>query len=76
MVRYHNSSLVFSCDNGLFGVVGHFVEGSEVEDVLFQTGLCISGSITGVMSGKHNNDLVWTSGRAIGNFQSCEIQSF
>ena len=38
-----------------FGVIGRFVEGSGFEDVLFQAGLCSSGSITGVMSGKHYN---------------------
>ena len=41
-----------------FGVTGRFVEGSGFEDVLFQAGLCSSGSITGVMSGKHYN-LCW-----------------
>lgn len=38
-----------------FAVIGRFVEGSGFEDVLFQAGLCSSGSITGVMSGKHYN---------------------
>ncbi len=38
-----------------FGVIGTFVEGSGFEDVLFQAGLCSSGSITGFLSGKHYN---------------------
>jgi hypothetical protein len=38
-----------------FAVIGRFVESSGFEDVLFQAGLCSSGSITGVMSGKHYN---------------------
>ena len=38
-----------------FRVVGRFVEGSGFEDVLFQVGLCSSGSISGVISGKHYN---------------------
>ncbi|CAB3979305.1 Hypothetical predicted protein [Paramuricea clavata] len=38
-----------------FAVIGHFVEGSGFKYVLFQAGLCSSGSITGVMSGKHYN---------------------
>lgn len=38
-----------------FAVIGRFVEGSGFEDVIFQAGLCSSGSITGVMSGKHYN---------------------
>ena len=36
-----------------FGVIGRFVESSGFEDVLFQAGLRSSGSIAGVMSGKH-----------------------
>ena len=38
-----------------FGVIGRFVESSGFEDVMFQAGLCSSGSIAGVMSGKHYN---------------------
>ncbi len=38
-----------------FAVIGHFMESSGFEDALFQAGLCSSGSITGVMSGKHYN---------------------
>ena len=38
-----------------FAVIGRFIESSGFEDVLFQAGLCSSGSITGVMSRKHYN---------------------
>ena len=38
-----------------FGVIGLLVSGSGFEEVLFQAGLCSSGSITGVISGKHYN---------------------
>lgn len=38
-----------------FGVIGTYVTGSGFEDVLFQAGLCSSGSITGVIKGKHYN---------------------
>ncbi len=38
-----------------FGVIGRFVAGSGLEDILFQAGLCSSGSISGVISGKHYN---------------------
>ena len=42
-----------------FIVIGKLVAGSGFEDVLFQAGLCSSGSISGVMSGKHYN-CCWT----------------
>lgn len=42
-----------------FGMIGKLVTGSGFEDVLFQAGLCSSGSISGVMSGKHYNRC-WT----------------
>ncbi len=42
-----------------FGVIGKYVAGSGFEDILFQTSLCSSGSITGVLSGKHYNRC-WT----------------
>jgi hypothetical protein len=42
-----------------FAGIGRFVEGSGFEDVLFQASLCSSGSITGVMSGKHHNIRCW-----------------
>jgi hypothetical protein len=38
-----------------FGVFGCFVGGSGFEDILFQSGLCSSGSIAGLLSGKHYN---------------------
>ena len=33
-----------------------FVSGSGFEDILFQAGLCSSGSIAGLLSGKHNRN--------------------
>ena len=38
-----------------FGVIGSFVSGSGFEEILFQAGLCSSGSIKGIISGKHYN---------------------
>ena len=38
-----------------FGVIGLYVSGSGFEEVLFQADLCSSGSIRGVISGKHYN---------------------
>ena len=38
-----------------FGVIGRFVEGSGFEDVIFQSGLCSSGSLSGVINGRHYN---------------------
>ena len=38
-----------------FGIIGAFVAGSGFEGILFQAGLCSSGSIKGLMSGKHYN---------------------
>lgn len=38
-----------------FGVIGCFVTGSRFEDVLFQAGLCSSGSVNALLSGKHYN---------------------
>ena len=38
-----------------FGVIGCFVSGSGLKDILFQAGLCSSGSIAGLLSGKHYN---------------------
>ena len=38
-----------------FGVMGLYVSGSGFEEVLFQADLCSSGSIRGVISGKHYN---------------------
>lgn len=38
-----------------FGVIGRLVSNSGFEEVLFQAGHCTSGSITGVISGKHYN---------------------
>ena len=38
-----------------FGCVGKYITGSGFEEVAFQSGLCTSGSITSVLSGKHYN---------------------
>ena len=38
-----------------FGTIGCFVKGSGFEEIIFQVGLCSSGSIKGVISGKHYN---------------------
>ena len=38
-----------------FRIIGLFVEGSGFEDAIFQSGLCSSGSISGVMNGRHYN---------------------
>ena len=38
-----------------FAVIGRLVSSSGFEEVLFQAGHCTSGSITGVISGKHYN---------------------
>ena len=38
-----------------FGVIGKFVEGSGFEEIAFQTGICSSGNLSKVLSGKHYN---------------------
>jgi hypothetical protein len=38
-----------------FGVIGSFVSGSGFEEIVFQAGLCSSGSFKGIISGKHYN---------------------
>ena len=38
-----------------FAVIGNFLNGSGFEEVIFQTDLCSSGSIKGVISGKQYN---------------------
>ena len=38
-----------------FGVIGCCVSGRGFEDIFFQAGLCSSGSIAGLLSGKHYN---------------------
>ena len=40
---------------GFFGNIGKLVSGSGLEDVLYQSNLCTSGGIKGVISGKHYN---------------------
>ena len=43
----------------VFGVLGKVISGSGFEDVIFQSGLCSSGSLKGVVSGSHYNRC-WT----------------
>ena len=43
----------------IFAVLGKLVCGSGFEDVVFQTGICSSGSLNGVLSGFHYNRY-WT----------------
>ena len=38
-----------------FSVIGKIVQGSGFEEVVYQAGLCTSGGIKGVLSGKHYN---------------------
>ena len=38
-----------------FGTIGKFVSGSGFEDIVYQAGLCTSGTIKGVLAGKHLN---------------------
>ena len=38
-----------------FGTIGKFVLGSGFEDVVYQAGLCTSGGIKGILTGKHYN---------------------
>ena len=39
----------------LFSIIGKAVQGSGFEDIVYQTGLCTSGSINGIIAGKHYN---------------------
>lgn len=39
----------------LFGVVGKLVRGSGFEDIIFQAGICSTGSLNGVLSGSQYN---------------------
>ena len=38
-----------------FSTIGNFVAGSGFEEVVYQAGICTSGGIKGVLSGKHYN---------------------
>ena len=35
-----------------FGIIGSYVKGSGFEEIIFQLGMCSSGSINGVISGE------------------------
>ena len=39
----------------LFSIIGKVVQGSGFEDIVYQTGLCTSGDINGIIAGKHCN---------------------
>ena len=43
----------------VFTMLGTLVKGSEFEDVIFQAGVCSTGSLNGVLSGSHYNRY-WT----------------
>ena len=45
----------FHCFMELFSVIGKVVRGSGFEEAVYQAGLCTSGGINGVLSGKHYN---------------------
>ena len=45
-----------------FAIIGIFVKGSGFEEIIFQNELCSSGSIQGVISGKHYNRCRQTHG--------------
>ena len=38
-----------------FGIIGSFFKGSGFEEMIFQLGLCTSGSIKSLISGKQYN---------------------
>lgn len=42
-----------------FGIMGQLISNSGFEDIVFQAGLCASGSLNGVLRGKHYNR-AWT----------------
>ena len=42
-----------------FGVMGKIIKGSGFEDVIFQAGVCSTGSLNGVLAGSHYNR-AWT----------------
>ena len=39
----------------IFTIIGNLVSGSGFEDIVFQAGVCSSGSLNGVLSGSHYN---------------------
>ena len=38
-----------------FGIIGKIIQGSGFEEIVYQAGLCTSGGLKGVLSGKHYN---------------------
>ena len=43
----------------IFAAMGKLITGSGIEEIIFQSGLCSSGSLNGVVSGSHYNRC-WT----------------
>ena len=39
----------------IIGALGKYMQGSGFEDVVIESGICASGSLKKVMSGKHYN---------------------
>ena len=60
-VLIHLGDFHFMKEN--FGVIGKIIKGSGFEDVIFQAGVCSSGSLNGVLAGSHYNR-AWTVHRA------------
>ena len=46
---------VFHTICSLFGALGKHMQGSHFEDIVIEAGICASGSLKKVMSGKHYN---------------------
>ena len=49
----------FHCFIAFFGVVGKFIVGSGFAEIVHQSGLCTSGSLKMLLSGKHYNRCWW-----------------
>ena len=43
----------------VFAIIGKLISESYFEDIIFQAGICLSGSLNGVISGSHYNSN-WT----------------
>ena len=52
-VMIHLGDFHFMKEN--FGVIGKLIAGSGFEDVIFQSNVCASGSLEGVLAGSHYN---------------------
>ena len=59
-----------------FGVIGNIVKGSGFEDIIFQAGVCSTGSLNGVLTGSHYNR-AWTMHRAFSEaIERCLFERF